>query len=72
MPGTAIHVDLIGLLTTTSSMNKYIFAAIDKGSKLAVVEALHDRLSRTVAKCLFSRVYCQLGFYPVVMTDRGS
>lgn len=66
-----VHVDLKHL-TRLEGRPAYVFVAIERTTRFAHVEIIHDRAARTVAAC-FERFLDSFG-YPVhtVLTDNGS
>ena len=70
-PWQIVHADMVGPLTPSQSGNKYILTFIDALTRYAVAVAVPNKLSSTIARTIFEKVFCVYGVNEELVTDKG-
>ena len=71
-PFDKVHMDIVGILPTTTSGNKYILTFQDDFSKFMTCAAIPDAEASTVAKVFFNDIITRFNIPKVLITDNGT
>ena len=65
------HIDILGPLTPTAQGFKYLLLVVDSFSRWIECFPMKDQEALTVAKLLYSEVFCRFGAPHTLVSDRG-
>ena len=71
-PFDKVHMDIVGILPTTTSGNKFILTFQDDFSKFMTCVAIPDAEATTVAKAFFNSIITRFNIPKILITDNGT